>query len=199
MVSRFAWVKGHEGTPGNERADVLAGKAAERKGYSRVMSLAHLKLRVSEKFRKTKTAWHDIPSHHGTEVIPPPPPKKSCLENMRNALARTAAQIRTAHWRSAVYLKRIRKMVEDKCYLVHTKLAPEILWVGNHIDHLKARRRGSQPGGRHRTGSQVVPISQPRPPAYDHPFRFHECHLTGRSHQCRPRPDHRPEHQEYGV
>jgi hypothetical protein len=35
---------------------------------------------------------------------------------MRNALARTAAQIRTGHWRSAVYLKRIRKMAEDKCW-----------------------------------------------------------------------------------
>jgi hypothetical protein len=24
-------------------------------------------------------------------------------------------------------------------YLVHTKLAPEILWVDDHIDHLKAK------------------------------------------------------------
>jgi hypothetical protein len=24
-------------------------------------------------------------------------------------------------------------------YLVHTELAPEILWVGDHIDHLKAK------------------------------------------------------------
>jgi hypothetical protein len=45
-----------------------------------------------------------------------PPSKKSCLDKMRNALARTAAQIRTDHWRSAVYLKRIRKMVDDKCW-----------------------------------------------------------------------------------
>jgi len=40
----IVWVKGHEGTPENERADVLAGKAAEKLGYSRVVSLAHLKL-----------------------------------------------------------------------------------------------------------------------------------------------------------
>jgi hypothetical protein len=94
------------GTRGNEKADVLAGKVAEKKSYSRVMSLAHLKLQISEKFRKAKTAWHDAPGHHGSEEIPPPPPK-SCLWN---ALVRTAVQIRTGHWRSAVYLKRIRKM-----------------------------------------------------------------------------------------
>jgi hypothetical protein len=47
-------VKGHEGTPGNEKADILAGKAAEKLGYSKVMSLAHLKLQISEKFKKAK-------------------------------------------------------------------------------------------------------------------------------------------------
>jgi len=45
-----------------------------------------------------------------------PPPKKSCLDGMRNALARTAAQISTGHWRSAVYLKRIGKRADDKCW-----------------------------------------------------------------------------------
>jgi hypothetical protein len=71
------------------------------------MSIAHLKLRISEKFRKAKLAWHDTPNHHRTKEIPPTPPKKSCLDKMRNALAHTAAQIRTGHWRFAVYLKRI--------------------------------------------------------------------------------------------
>jgi len=46
----------------------------------------------------------------------PPRPKKSCLDRARNAIARTAAQIRTGHWRSAVYLKRIRKRSDDTCW-----------------------------------------------------------------------------------
>jgi ribonuclease HI len=52
----LVWVKGHEATPGNEKADVLAGKAAEKAGYSRVMSIAHLKLRISDRFRSAKEA-----------------------------------------------------------------------------------------------------------------------------------------------
>jgi ribonuclease HI len=71
----LVWAKGHQGTPGNEKADILAGRAAERAGYSKVMSIAHLKLRISAKFRNAKDRWHEVPGHHGTEEIPPPPPK----------------------------------------------------------------------------------------------------------------------------
>jgi len=80
------------------------------------MSLAHLKLRISERFRKAKVDWHSPPDHHGTMEIPPPPPKKSCLDGARNAIARTAAQIRSGHWRSAVYLKMIRKRADDESW-----------------------------------------------------------------------------------
>jgi len=80
------------------------------------MSLAHLKLRISDRSRKAKEAWHARPDHHGTEEIPPPPPKKSMLDGARNAIARVVAQIRTGHWRSAVYLHRIRKRTDDKCW-----------------------------------------------------------------------------------
>jgi hypothetical protein len=89
----LVWAKGHEGTPGNERADTLAGKAAEKPGHS----MAHLKLQISEKFKRAKETLHKTPGHHGTEETPPPPPKKSCLDNKRNSLARTVAQIRTGH------------------------------------------------------------------------------------------------------
>jgi ribonuclease HI len=50
----LVWVKRHQGTPGNEKADALAGRATEKEGYSKVMSIAHLKLRISGKFRNAK-------------------------------------------------------------------------------------------------------------------------------------------------
>jgi hypothetical protein len=59
------------------------------------MSIAHLKLRISERSRKAREAWHGNPAHHGSEEIPPPPPKKSYLDRAKDAIARTAAQIRT--------------------------------------------------------------------------------------------------------
>jgi len=115
-TAEICWVKGHMGTIGNERADTLAGKAAEVEAWSRVASIAHLKLQISERYRKAKEVWHNDPRHHGANEILPPPPKKSCLDKARNAIARVAAQIRTDHWRSAVYLKRIRKRRDDKCW-----------------------------------------------------------------------------------
>jgi hypothetical protein len=104
-------------SPGNERADELAGKAAQLVGTQNIMSLSHIKLRISERFRKAEDSWHADPTHHGTEEIPPPPPKKSMLDMAKNSIARVAAQIRTGHWRSAVYVKRIRKRDSDRCWL----------------------------------------------------------------------------------
>jgi len=47
------------------------------------ISLAHLKLRISEKFRKAKKAWHEDPHHHGTEEIPPPLPRSPASTKRR--------------------------------------------------------------------------------------------------------------------
>jgi hypothetical protein len=113
----LVWLKGQAGTPGNERADALAGKAAEMIGTHDIMSRSHIKLRISERFREAKEIWHANPAHHGTEEVPPPPPKKSMLNKARNSVARVAAEIRTGHWRSAVYVKRIGKRVTDHCWL----------------------------------------------------------------------------------
>jgi hypothetical protein len=43
------------------------------------MTIADLKLRISEKFRTKKEEWHKSPGRHGTEEIPPPPPTKEIL------------------------------------------------------------------------------------------------------------------------
>jgi hypothetical protein len=149
----LVWVKGHQGTPGNEKANVLAGKAASKIGYSKVMSIAHLKLRISERYNVKKEEWHKSPQHQGTEEIPPPPPKKSCLDRMRNALARTGAQIRTGHWRSAVYLKPIRKMADDRCWFCQSCARMTRPHVSLHCPNAKLRAarteawEGKGPGG----------------------------------------------------
>jgi hypothetical protein len=73
-------------------------------------------LRISERFREAKIEWHKNPKHHGKDEIPPPAPKKSCMNGAHNSIARAAAQIRTGHWRSAIYLKRIKKRTNDDCW-----------------------------------------------------------------------------------
>jgi hypothetical protein len=83
--------------------------------------LAHLKLWISEKFRKVKEGWQENLQNYGTEEIPPLPAKKSCMDGARNSIARTAAQIRTGHWRSAVFLRGIKKRKDDQCWFCEGK------------------------------------------------------------------------------
>jgi ribonuclease HI len=64
-TTEIQWVKGQSGFPGNERADVLAGRAAEKLAPAKYMSLTFLKLRISEGFSRAKERWHEDPAHHG--------------------------------------------------------------------------------------------------------------------------------------
>ena len=43
--------------------------------------------------------------------------KKSCLDRARNGLTRAASQIRTGNWRSAVRLHRMRRHLNNHCWL----------------------------------------------------------------------------------
>jgi hypothetical protein len=109
-----------------------------------------------------KESWHKIPSHHGTEEVPPPPPKKSCLDSMRNALARTAAQICTGNRRSAVYLKRICKMAEDKCWFCQGPAHMTRSHVLLHCPNAKLRAaRVEAWEGKNRGGARVL-LANPR-------------------------------------
>jgi len=144
--------KGPLGNPRQRKGKQTCGRRSRKDQLVPVTSLAHLKLRTSEKLRTAKEAWHQDPRHHGTEEIPPPPPKKSRMDRARNTIARTAAQIRTGHWRSAVFLKRIRKRQDDKCWFCRgPKMTRSHVLLYCVNDRLRKAREeaweGKNPGG----------------------------------------------------
>jgi hypothetical protein len=108
--------------PGNNKADALAGQEAEKVASSPVVSLTSLKALIAKKYNVAKEKWYKDPSRRGKDSIPPPPPKKSCLDGAKKGLASVVAQIRTGHWRSATYFKRIRKRENDHCWLCRNRL-----------------------------------------------------------------------------
>jgi hypothetical protein len=94
---------------------VLARQEAGKVASSTTVSVTSLKLQISERYSKAKERWNKNPAHHGKDSIAPPRPKKSCLDGAKNGIARVASQIRSGHWKSAVYLERIRKRDDDRC------------------------------------------------------------------------------------
>ena len=73
------------------------------------------------------------------------------MGHTRNAIARTAAQIRTGHWRSTVYFKRIRRRGDDGCWFCHErKMTRSHALLHCTSDNLRAARaeawEGKDPG-----------------------------------------------------
>jgi hypothetical protein len=72
---------------------------------------------------------------------------------MRNAIARIVSQIRTGHWRSAVYLKRIRKRTDYKCWFCQSSARMTRSHVLLHCSNAKLQSardeawEGRDPGG----------------------------------------------------
>jgi hypothetical protein len=113
----ISWIKGHNGNTGNDRADALAGRAAEdiphSTSSSHQVSIAWMNQKVSESYSEAATLEL---RDRGKHTIIPPPPKKSAMDKARNREARISSQLRTNHWLSGVYLKRIGKRAHAGCW-----------------------------------------------------------------------------------
>jgi hypothetical protein len=113
----ISWIKGHNGNTGNDRADALAGRAAEdiqhSTSCSHQVSIAWMNQKVSESYSEAATLEL---GDRGMHTIIPPPPKQSALDKARNREARISSQLRTNHWLSGVYLMRIGKRAHARCW-----------------------------------------------------------------------------------
>jgi hypothetical protein len=113
----ISWIKGHNRNTGNDRADALAGRAAEdiqqSTSSSHQVSIAWMNQKVSESYSEAATLEL---RDRGKHTIIPPPPKNSAMDKARNREARISSQLRTNHWLSGVYLKRIGKRAHAGCW-----------------------------------------------------------------------------------
>jgi hypothetical protein len=109
------WAPGHTKIPSNERADILASDAASQRRKGRT-SIAWLKEQISQYYTIAK----DTETDKGKKTILPPTLNNSFLDRAPNQLAGAIAQIRTGHWLSTPYLKRVRKnreeLISDLCW-----------------------------------------------------------------------------------
>jgi hypothetical protein len=81
---------------------------------------------------------------------------------MKNALARIVAQIRTGHWRSAVYLKRIRKRADDGCWFCQTPARMTRSHVLLHCPNAKLRAARAEAWEDKNPGGVRVLLANPR-------------------------------------
>jgi ribonuclease HI len=113
----ISWIKRHNGNTGNDRADALAGRAAEdiqpSTSSSHQVSIAWMNQKVSYSYSEAATLEL---RDRGRHTIIPPPPKKSAMDKARNRGARISSQLRTNHWLSGAYLKRISKRAHAGCW-----------------------------------------------------------------------------------
>jgi hypothetical protein len=111
------WIKGHNGNTGIDRADALAGRAAEntpqRTINSHQVSIAWMNQTVSQPYSEAATLEL---RDRGKHTIIPPPPKKSAMNKARNREARISSQLCTNHWLSGLYLKLIGKRAHAGCW-----------------------------------------------------------------------------------
>ena len=74
------------------------------------------------------------------------------MDRARNALARTAAQIRTGHWLLAVFLKRTKRRRDDNCWFCHgLRMSKSHVFLHRPNAKLRAAReetlKDKDPGG----------------------------------------------------
>jgi hypothetical protein len=89
-------------------------------------------------------------------------PKKSCLDGVRNSIARCAAQIHAGHWRSALNLKGIKKRQEDKCWFCQGRHRMTRSHVLPHCPNARVRAARVEAWDDKEPGSIRVLLSNPQ-------------------------------------